>query len=160
MKIFLSVGTHSQQFNRLLEEMDSLLGSEKLKAEAFAQAGNSSYEAKNFAWKKFLSEKEYNERMDWADIVVSHGGAGTIINALLRGKKLLIVPRLKNFGEHTNDHQLDLANAFAEEGKAIAVLDIKDLAKKIGETKKFRPRIASNKQALVSEIKNFLERME
>src|SRR3989344_4545970 len=158
MKIFVSVGTHSQQFNRLLMEIDSLLESKKISAEAFAQTGNSDYAPKNCAFKKFLAEKEFEEKISWADVVVSHGGAGTIISALRKNKKLVIVPRLKKFGEHTNDHQLDLAEALAGQGKALAALETKELGKRIFEAKKFSPKIASNRQGLVDEIKKFLEK--
>ncbi|MDD5163577.1 MAG: glycosyltransferase [Candidatus ainarchaeum sp.] len=158
MKIFVSVGTHAQQFNRLLKEMDLLLGEKKINAEVFAQAGNSDYEPKNFAFKKFLDEKEFVEKFGWADIVISHGGAGTIINAMLNKKRLVIVPRMKKFGEHTNDHQLDLAEALEKEGRALAVFEIKELGTKIREAEKFSPKIASDKEGLVNAIKEFLEK--
>lgn len=160
MKVFLSVGTHAQQFDRLLAEMDSVLARGKIKAQVFAQTGNSKYTPKNFKCKKFLDEKEYNKKMDWAEIVISHGGAGTIINALLKKKRLIIVPRLKKFGEHTNDHQLELAEAFAKEGKAVGVFEIAELGKQLKAVQKFRPKIASNKESLISAIGDFLGEIE
>lgn len=160
MRVFLSVGTHSQQFNRLLREMDSLLEKKKITAEVFAQTGNSDYAPRNYKFKKFLDEKEFEEKIVWADLVVSHAGAGTIINALRRSKKMIIVPRMKKFGEHTNDHQLDLAEALEKEGKALAVLDISELGKKILQAKKFSPKTASNRESLVNAIKKILEQQK
>lgn len=160
MKIFLSVGTHAQQFNRLLEEMDSLIENGKINAEVFAQTGNSSYVPENFAFKKFLSEEEFNEKLGWADIVVSHAGAGTIISAMLKGKKLVIVPRMKKFLEHTNDHQLDLAEALEKKGRAIAVFEIKDFEKKMLQAENFKPEKSSNKEGLIEAIKEFLGQCE
>ncbi len=158
MKIFVSVGTHAQQFNRLLREMDSLIENKKIIANVFGQTGNSDYEPKNFAFKKFLDEKEFEEKFGWTDMIISHGGAGTIINAMLNRKKLVIVPRLKKFGEHTNDHQLDLAKALEEEGMALAVFEIGELGTAIKKAEKFSPKIASNKEGLVNAIKEFLEK--
>jgi len=157
MKIFLSVGTHAQQFDRLLKEMDSVLAGKKIRAQVFAQTGNSSYKPKKYSGKKFLDEKEYNKKIEWAETVISHGGAGTIINALLKKKKLIIVPRLKKFGEHTNDHQLELAEAFEKEGKALAVFKIQELEEKLKKIKKFRPKTASNKEGLIKAISGFIE---
>ncbi|MDP6671171.1 MAG: PssE/Cps14G family polysaccharide biosynthesis glycosyltransferase, partial [archaeon] len=126
-KIFVSVGTHPQQFNRLLEELDKLAGTNRLGTEIFAQTGNSNYTPKNFKSEKFVGEKDYNSKIGKADVIVSHGGAGTIINALRSGKKLVVVPRLKKFGEHTNNHQLDLAKSLEKQGKCLAVYNIAEL---------------------------------
>ena len=156
-KIFISVGTHPQQFNRLLQELDKLAGQGKISAEIFAQTGNSDYAPKNFKSEKFVGEANYNSKMKKADVVVSHGGAGTIINALRSGKKLVVVPRVKKFGEHTNDHQLDLAQALEKQGKCIAVYNISELGNALKKAERFKPTIASNREKLVAKIKEFIE---
>jgi len=158
--VFVSVGTHNQQFNRLLEEIDRLVGEGLLKDSVFAQTGNSSYKPKNFPFKKFITGKKYTQEFEKAKIVVSHGGAGTIINALEKQKPLIIVPRQKQFGEHTNNHQLDLAKALEAEGKAIAVVDEKQLKNALEKAKNFKPKIASNRAQLVQRIDDFLKGME
>ena len=157
-EIFVSVGTHPQQFDRLLQELDRLAGQGKVGAGIFAQTGNSGYAPKNYRFERFVGEKDYNSRMGKADVVVSHGGAGTIINALRLGKKLVVVPRVKKFGEHTNDHQLDLAKALEKQGKCIAVYDIAELGKALKKAQSFRPVIASNRERLVERIREFIER--
>ena len=157
LKIFVSVGTHPQQFDRLLRELDVLLEMGKLKATIFAQTGNSSYKPKLFGSKKFLGEQAYNKSIADSELIISHGGAGTIINALRRGKKLIVVPRLERFGEHTNDHQMDLAKALESQGKCLAVYDMVKLGQTIQKAKAFKPSIASNREKLVSRIKSFLK---
>ncbi|RLG69390.1 MAG: hypothetical protein DRO07_02400, partial [Candidatus Iainarchaeum archaeon] len=82
MRIFIALGTHPQQFNRLLKALDRLVAGKKIKGKLFAQIGNSSYEPKNFPFKKFLKPEEYEREMKRADIVISHAGAGSIITAL------------------------------------------------------------------------------
>lgn len=156
IKIFASVGTHPQPFDRLLKELDAVAARHK-EMEIFAQTGNSGYMPKNFAFEKFVNGTAYGTRMAWADVVVSHGGAGTIINALLGGKPLVVVPRLKKFGEHTNDHQLDLARALEEKGKAIAVFGINDLEKTVCNAFYFSPDLSSGRKALVQRLSSFLE---
>ncbi len=157
MRIFVALGTHPQQFDRLLKAIDELVEKKKLKADIFAQIGNSTYEPKNYAFKRFLSPKEYEQKMKNASIIISHAGAGSIITALKYAKPLIVVPRLKRFNEHTDDHQIDLANALAERGKAIAVFDTKDLLKAIRKAKRFKPKIKSDRAKLINRIKKFLD---
>ncbi len=155
-KVFISVGTHPQAFDRLLKELDSI-AAKHAEFKIFAQAGNSKYKPKNFEFEKFLKGKQFDEKIQWADIVLSHGGAGTIINALLNKKPLIVVPRLKKFGEHTNDHQLDLANALEREHKVIAVFDMNELEEKILKAISFKPNLSSDKERLIKRISLFLE---
>lgn len=155
MKVFVSVGTHPQPFDRLLREVDRLAGRKGW--EFFAQAGNSGYRPKNFPFRKFLDEREFQERISEASLVISHGGAGTIINCLRQGKRVLVVPRLRRFGEHTNDHQVDLAEALAAEGKVVAVMEMSGLGRALERAASFRPRIASSRQRLVKRVRDFIE---
>jgi len=156
MRVFVSVGTHAQQFNRLVKEADAI-AKEKKGMQFFAQIGNCRFEPKNFAFKRFLNEREFEAEIKKADLVISHAGAGTIINAMLHKKKLIVVPRLKSFGEHTNDHQLDLAEALAAEKKCIAVFNLKDLSNAIAKATRFKPNIASNKHFLIKKVKEFID---
>jgi UDP-N-acetylglucosamine transferase subunit ALG13 len=157
MQIFVALGTHKQQFNRLLKALDKLAESNGIDAEIFAQIGNSDYEPKNFPFRRFLNPKEYEQRMKNADIIISHAGAGSIITALKYEKPLVVVPRLKRFGEHTNDHQIDLAKALAERGKVLAVFDLKDLLQAIEKAKHFKPETKSDRERLIARIRKFLE---
>ena len=156
MKIFLSVGTHPQPFDRLLKELDLIAGRSK-GFKIFGQIGNCVYVPKNFAFEKFLNDKQFQEKIMKSDLVISHGGAGTLINALRQGKKVIVVPRLEEFKEHTNNHQIDLAKAFEGEGKAIAVFEISDLEKAIKKAEKFKPKTGSNKEKLVKKVRKFIE---
>jgi len=156
MKIFVTVGTHSQQFDRLLEKIDGLKGSGKIKDEIFAQAGNCTYKPKNFKFGNFISDAEYEKWMKSADIIVSHAGAGSIINALKNRKALVIVPRLTRFGEHVNDHQLELAKAMEKESFAISVDDEKNLLNAIEKAHSFRPKESGRKMQTIATLQNFL----
>lgn len=130
-RIFVSVGTHPQQFDRLLAEVDRLAKSGKLRGKIFAQTGRSDYKPKNYEAVKFIGLEEFARRVKWCDLFITHGGEGNIGAALQCGKRMVIVPRLKKFGEHTNDHQLELTRAVAELGRGIAVYDIASLAEAV-----------------------------
>ena len=133
--IFLTVGTHPQQFDRLLEKVDELMGKGKINGPVFGQIGNSEYEPKNFEFARFLGLNEFNGAMEKADLVITHAGEGNIGIGLQLRKKMVIVPRLKKFREHTNDHQLELAGKIGESGMGIIVNDISGLEKAIDDAK-------------------------
>jgi UDP-N-acetylglucosamine transferase subunit ALG13 len=56
------------------------------------------------------------EKLDEADIVVSHAGVGSIICALRAGHVPVIFPKLKRYGETVDDHQAELAEALSLRG--------------------------------------------
>ena len=80
--------------------------------DVFAQIGYSDYLPKNFSYKKFLDRDEFSKEMGKADIVITHGGTGAIIGAVKKGKKVIAVPRRAQYGEHVDDHQLQLIKQF------------------------------------------------
>lgn len=105
--IFVTVGTHEQQFNRLIKEVDRLKGEGLIQDDVFIQTGFSDYEPVHCQWKALISYDEMNRYIDEADIVITHGGPATFMGSLIKGKKTIVVPRLKEFGEHVNNHQLE-----------------------------------------------------
>lgn len=112
-KIFITLGSQKFQFNRLLEAVDELCEKGKVNAEdVFAQIGYSDYLPKNFNYKKFLDRDEFSKEIGKADIVITHGGTGAIIGAVKKGKKVIAVPRRAKYGEHVDDHQLQLIKQF------------------------------------------------
>lgn len=55
---------------------------------------------------------EFSNEMEKANIVITHGGTGAIIGAVKKGKKVIAVPRRAKYGEHVDDHQLQLIKQF------------------------------------------------
>ena len=124
--IFVTVGNHYQGFERLIRKMDEIAGN--IDEKVIMQIGYTKYKPKNAECFDFIeSYKEIQELNRKARGVVCHGGAGVIITALEQGTPVIAVPRLKKYGEHTDDQQLDIVNAMAKEGKIIAVYDVNDL---------------------------------
>lgn len=130
--IFVTVGTHEQQFNRLVEEVDKLKTDGSIKEDVFIQTGFSTYEPKYCQWSKLISYKEMNNKIEEARIIITHGGPASFIAPLQIGKIPIVVPRQEKYGEHVNDHQLEFAKNVEERNKnIIPVYDIKDLKEKI-----------------------------
>ena len=113
--IFVTLGSQKFQFNRLLIEMDRLVVNGIIKEEVFAQIGYSDYKPKNYKFKKFLDRDEFINITDKCDKVITHGGTGAIVGAVKQGKKVIAVPRLKKYGEHVDDHQLQIITEYNPE---------------------------------------------
>ena len=105
--IFVTVGTHEQPFNRLIQEVDHLVETGVIKEEVFIQTGYSTYEPKFCQWSRLISFDQMSEFIQKADIIITHGGPATFMSAIANGKKPIVVSRQEKFGEHVNDHQID-----------------------------------------------------
>lgn len=112
--IFIILGSQKFQFNRLLKAVDALIEAGVIRDEIFAQIGHSDYVPKHYRYKNFLDREEFIHHMQISNIVISHGGTGAIISALKLNKRVLAVPRLQRYGEHTDDHQLQIVEEFTE----------------------------------------------
>ena len=125
--IFVTVGTHEQPFNRLVEYMDKW--SMNHDEEVVIQTGFSTYEPKHCQWSKLYPYKTMIEMVDKARIVITHGGPSSFIMPLQIGKVPIVVPRKHEFDEHVNDHQVDFCRKVAErQGNIIVVEDVQKLA--------------------------------
>lgn len=125
--IFVTVGTHEQQFNRLIKEVDRLKGEGLIQDDVFIQTGFSDYEPVHCQWKNLISYDEMNRYMDEADIVITHGGPATFMGVISKGKRPIVVPRQKKFDEHINDHQVEFVKKISREYGLIIVEDVKKL---------------------------------
>ena len=126
--IFVTVGSRQYQFNRLFKRLDELYQDGTLTEEMFAQIGASTYQPRHYAYKDFITPEEFDEKIENANIVVSHGASGSIMKALNAGKKVIAVTRLEKYNEHINDHQIQNNEAFSTNGYVLmADLELKDL---------------------------------
>ncbi len=157
--IFVTVGTHYQGFERLIKKMDEIAG--KIDDEVIMQIGYTDYEPKNAKWLRFLErEEDILELYKKADVIVAHAGAGTLLTALSFGKPVVVVPRLKKFGEHIDDQQLELAEALESMGKAIAVYDIEKLEDAIKKAKSLKYKPVKRERRLTNFLKEYLRGIE
>lgn len=126
--IFVTVGTHEQQFNRLIECVDNLKRDGVINEEVIMQTGFSTYEPQYCKWSKLLPYKEMVQNVADARIVITHGGPASFIMPLQIGKIPIVVPRQKQFDEHVNNHQVDFAKAVEERmGNIIPINNIEKL---------------------------------
>lgn len=117
--ILVTVGTHNHGFNRLVKAADQLAAT--IDERVVIQRGSSSYvpqHAEHFQW---ASGAEMTRLIEEARAIITHAAAGTSMMGLKRHKHLVLVPRLGRYGEHMDDHQLELAHGLRDRGQVIVV---------------------------------------
>ena len=112
--IFVTVGTHEQPFNRLIEIIDKMKSEGVFDDDVIIQTGYSTYEPKFCKWQKLYPYDKMLELVNQARIVITHGGPSSFIMPLQIGEIPIVVPRQKQYGEHVNDHQLEFCKAVEE----------------------------------------------
>ena len=160
LKIFVTTGSRSFPFDRLVNAVDNanLESVSPDGADVFVQTGSGSYVPKHVAWTDFLSRDEFERRMEEADLVITHGGTGAIIGAITREKRVVAVPRLAEFGEAVDNHQVELVCQFEKMGLIKACLDLERLSDVVSEATStvFLP-YHSNTEVIVQSIDGFIQ---
>ena len=156
--IFVTVGTHYQGFERLIKKMDEI--ADRIDDEVIMQIGYTKYEPKNAKWFRFAEYEKMLELIEESDVIICHGGAGTLLDSLRFNKPIIIVPRLKKFGEVYDDHELELAEALESARKAIAVYDIEKLEEAIKKAKSLKYKPVKRDKRLANFLKEYLQRAE
>jgi beta-1,4-N-acetylglucosaminyltransferase len=117
--IFVTVGTHTAPFDRLIRAADSYATGTL--EEVIIQRGVSQLRT-NAARSFDFCDSVQMQGIIRASRVVVCQGADTILDVLRAGRPILAVPRLKRYGEVINDHQVDFVRALARR-KLILVLE-------------------------------------
>ena len=162
--IFVTVGTHEQPFNRLIECVDNLKKAGTITEKVIIQTGYSAYEPQYCWWKKLFSYQEMLKLVDEARIVITHGGPSSFIMPLQIGKIPIVVPRQHKYGEHVNDHQVSFSRAVAErKGIIIIVEDVEKLGhviEKYDEIKaEMKSTLKSNNQKFNDDLGSIVDDM-
>jgi len=123
--IFFTVGTHSDGFDRLVTAADEFaaISTERV----VVQYGCSQVRPANAEGFDFAGIKRIEALSKEARVIVTHAGAGSILTSLQAGAHVIVVPRLKQHGEHMDDHQTELADALNATGQVRAVRDLAEL---------------------------------
>lgn len=160
LMITVTVGSQKFPFDRLIEKVDALVQSGAIKDKVFAQIGAGTYRPKSFEYKDFVSSEELSQRLARSDIVITHGGIGIIVTALKCGKKVIAVPRLEKFGEHVDDHQIQIIKKYDKLNYIEPCYDIEDLEKSLEniKTKKYADynNYTSGAENIIQSIREFI----
>lgn len=139
--ILVTLGTQDKKFTRLLDSIQNLIDKKVIKEKVIVQAGcTSDFKSKDMQIFDLIPMDEFDKLISECDILITHGGVGSIITGLKNEKKVIAAARLKKYGEHTNDHQLQIIVNFAKEGYLLSLNDFEDLEKILKDIKSFEPK--------------------
>ena len=114
--ILVSLGTQDKSFTRLLDAIEEQIKKGKIKDKVIVQSGTTKYASSNMEIFDLIATDDFNKLIKECDLIITHGGVGTILEGLKLGKKIIAAPRLSKYKEHTNDHQKEIIKEFADLG--------------------------------------------
>ena len=155
--IFVTLGTQDKPFNRLLEAVQKQIDNKKIKGKVIVQAGCTKFESKDMEIFDLIPMEDFEKNISESDILITHGGVGSIVDALKRGKVVIAAARLEKYGEHVNDHQLQIIKNFSEAGYIIALNDFDKLDEALKLAKKFKPnKYKSNTENMIKLVEKLI----
>ena len=156
--VLVLLGTQQNEFIRLLQKIEELIDSGIIKDKIVVQAGYTKYETNKMEIFDIISKETLSKLVDDADIIITHGGIGSIIMSLEKHKKVIAVPRLHEFNEHVNDHQKQIVRVFSEKGYLIGIQNVDDLSEALEKIKIFEQKeYKKNNQNILNIIENFID---
>ncbi len=156
--ILVVLGTQDKQFKRLLEDIEEAIKSGAIKEKVIVQAGSTEYKSDHMEIFDLLPTPEFNKLMDKANLIITHGGVGTILTAIKKGKRIIATPRLSKYGEHHNDHQKQIIDEFKKLGYLLEYDDGDDLGELIKKSKKIKnKKFESNTNNMIKLIDNYIK---
>ena len=107
---------------------------------------------------ELISNEELTKYMEEASFVICHGGVGSIVSSIKAGKKVIAVPRYEKYGEHVNDHQVQIVETFTEQGFINGIKEVSELSQAIANIKDFQPqKFVSNTENFINLIADFID---
>ena len=153
LMIFVTLGTQDKPFVRLLKMVSTIKSDEEI----VVQAGYTEYHDERLHICSYFPTAEFKEYMARADVVISHGGVGSLITALDMGTKVLVCPRLSRYGEHQNDHQQQIVDIFTAAKHVVELKEGCDINEELLKLADFQPEpFVHNNAAFVAKMRNYL----
>lgn len=157
--ILVLLGTHKIGFYRLLDAVQKNIDNGSIKDKVIAQVGHTKFESKDMEIFDLIPIDKINSLIDDAEIVITHGGVGSILGALKKHKKIIVMPRLSQYGEAANDHQQQIVSVFEKKGYIKSINNAEDLTKILLEINNFVPNTyQSNTENIIKIITEFIDK--
>jgi len=122
------------------------------------QIGHTSFRPQKAKWFDFTTEAGIKEWCQKARVVVTQP-AMSILDAQEQNKPVIVVPRLKEYDEVVDDHQLDFARHLEKEGKVIAIYDVDKLEETLRKTYSQPVKLVKDRR-LVNALRTYIELIE
>jgi UDP-N-acetylglucosamine transferase subunit ALG13 len=152
--VYVTLGTMHLGFPRLVHAVDAFARDfgERVVVQLGLGATIPSH-CEHFA---FRSREEVLALQREARVIVAHAGIGSVIDALEVGRPLIVVPRLKRLGEHTTEHQMDLARAVERRGWGRMIADVNELHEALANPPPVREQYKPWKDGLIASVRDFV----
>ena len=152
--IFVTIGTQDKQFNRLLNYIEEA----DIKDEVIIQSGFTDFVSKKYKVFKYLDKQTLEKYIDDADVIICHGGVGTLMHSLKNKKKIIACARLAKYKEHQNDHQKQIISSFKEKGYLLELNENNNIIDLLEEIKTFEPKeYAYNHDIFINKLIDYIE---
>ena len=156
--ILVLLGTQNNSFHRLLEEVEKNIENGTIKEKVVVQSGYTKFESNKMEIIDLMSKEQLEKFQDEANLIITHGGVGSIVSSIEKGKKVIAVPRKHEYGEHVNNHQEEIVKDFNSKGYIIGIENVEDLRQAIIKSKDFEPqKYQPNNQKMLEILENFIE---
>ena len=154
--ILVTLGTQDKKFTRLLDAIQKQIDLKNIKNKVVVQAGcTCDYKSKDMEIFDLIPMDEFDKLISECNILITHGGVGSIITGLKNNKKVIAAARLKKYGEHTNDHQIQIIENFSKAGYILELENFDELDKILKKAKTFKPKkYNSNNKKFLKLIEN------
>lgn len=156
--ILVTLGTQDKSFKRLLRAIDKAIENGVIQQKVIVQAGYTKYESNNMEILDFVAVDEFEKLIKKCDILITHGGVGSILTGIDYGKKVIAAARLKMYGEHTNDHQLEVIERFSNDGFIVELSDFENIKEALIKAENLHPKkYISNTQNMIKLLENYID---
>ena len=156
--ILVTLGTQDKTFPRLLHAIQKQIDNGNIKDKVVVQAGSTKFDSADMEIFDLIDRDKFAQLISECDLLITHGGVGSIITGLKNNKKIIAAPRLERYGEHTNDHQLQIIDRFSESGFIVPLYDFDSLDKVLKDIVKFKPKkFKSNTDRMIKLIENYID---
>lgn len=158
--ILVTLGTQDKKFTRLLKAIQKQIDLKNIKEEVIVQAGCSAdFKSNDMQIFDYIPMDEFEKIMQECDILITHGGVGSITTGLRNNKKVIAAARLKKYNEHTNDHQLQIIEKFSKNNQILELSDFDELDKILKKVKKFKPeKYESNNKTMLELVRKKIDK--
>lgn len=158
--ILVTLGTQDKPFERLLKAIDKQIDKGNIKDKVIVQTGFTKYASDNMEIFDLIPMKKFDKLVEEADLIITHGGVGSILGAIRKNKKVIAIPRLSKYKEHTNDHQKQIVDEFVKKRYILTCKNLNKLDQTLEEIKTFKPDIyISDNQKIIHMIEEFVDNL-
>jgi UDP-N-acetylglucosamine transferase subunit ALG13 len=155
--ILVTLGTQDKSFKRLLDNIQQEVDNGNIKDKVIVQAGFTKYESEDMEIFDLVDRDKFNSLINECDLLITHGGVGSILTGLKNNKKVIVCPRLAKYKEHINDHQVQIVNNFYKNGYILKYEEDDDLGDILKKVDKFKPKkYKSNTNRMIKLIDKFI----